>query len=164
MLTFGITRMARNKLHSDSWVAQLRLAGVDGAPLATEADIIGSVDATLRRAISLRNFVVRVHNIPSRNETVALIAASRRSSTDRADCAVLHLLRRLFPAADKGVWRTLPKEVSNSKVGHYEIFVDYRIVEAEELEAEIARLRDSSKFPGTSVLATSEEPSRAPRS
>lgn len=145
--------MARNKLHADSWVAQVHIAGSEGVPAPRIQNLVTGFDRILRRATSVKRFVLRVHTIPDRRETIALIAATRHTRTDRADSAVLSLLRRGVPSAEKGVWA----RVAEATTPHV-VFVDYRLVDAEECDAEAVRLKDNSYFHNGSQLTTSTDP------
>lgn len=155
--------MSRSAVYATGWIAQIRFSRAGGEPCPLNAPIlIDRLDSICRRARSLKRFAVRVVQVPERCELVLHIAAIRRRATDRADAAVLDLLRRLIPEILPKAWVRFDNGDERGLSARDSVFADYAIVDEADAAAELARLESSSKWGIESLLSTTAAPARCP--
>jgi hypothetical protein len=108
-------RMGRNRLYSKAWRCELRLGHKDGGHFFAGLEILHKLDAVMRRASSVAKFAIRFEAVSERRELLLRIAAVRHEATDRADSAVIPILR-FFPKLEKGILAAFVRRVSYAGV------------------------------------------------
>ena len=108
-------RMGRNRLYSKAWRCELRLGHKDGGHFFAGLEILHKLDAVMRRASSVAKFAIRFEAVSERRELLLRIAAVRHEATDRADSAVIPILR-FFPNLEKGILAAFVRRVSYAGV------------------------------------------------
>lgn len=155
--------MSRCAVYATGWTAQIRFSRAGGEPCPLNAPLLlDRIDSICRRARSLKRFAVRLVQVPERCEIVFHLAAIRWKATDRADAAVLHLVRRLIPEIMPKAWVRFEDEDERGLSSRDSVFADYAIVEEADAAAEISRLESTSTWGVQSLLATTAAPARCP--
>lgn len=141
--------MGRGRLYTRGLHGQLRFVS-RGRELTAKPSTALSMDGILRRARSIARFVVRVDAVPARREMVIHFAALRHEPTQRAEVAVLPLIRRFLPEAEKNAWVQLASDADIFA------FASYELVETDVVEREMADLQ--AGLTARSCLSTNDTP------
>lgn len=120
--------------------------------------LLGPFDEALRRAASIKRFALHVEATSTKPELVVSIVAIRHSKTDRGDCTVLPLLRRVVPAVERRCWVEIPCKGDTRKAS---VYADYELLSEEDAQSRMARLAEQERSEH-SVLTTTEIPPCCP--
>jgi hypothetical protein len=141
--------MGRGRLYTRGMHGQVRFLS-RSRELTAKPSTALRMDSILRRASSISRFVIRLDAVPSRRELVVRFAALRHEPTQRAEAAVLPLIRRFLPEAAKNEWVRLEHDADASA------FVTYELVETDVAEREMTDLQSNPTH--LSCLSTSDVP------
>lgn len=145
--------MSRNRTYGNGFSAQLRF----GSMRTVDIDLrLSDYDSVLRRASSIAKFVLRMERVAGRRELLISIAGVRHTSTDRADSAILPLLRRLRPEVRRRHWS--PLLAADGSVTTESVFADYAILPEADAEAAMRNLQSAPATADTVVAATDLPP------
>lgn len=148
--------MSRNKLYDVGLLGQLRFCTTKSELLDMTTALM-TLDTICRRASSIKTFALRLDYIPSRQEAVLLLAALRHEATDRADNAILALLRRVMPEIERGKWILLSED-HRGFTSCDSVFTEYSIASEADALAEMLRLQSARGWHCDALLSTKATP------
>lgn len=147
--------MSRNRTFDKGFSAHVRVSVPTDCSEAIAKRIAAKFDAPLRCARSIKNFVLRAEAVAARREVLVSIAALRHESTDRADSAIMPILRRAEPHIEKRAWTKLPADSMRGLSMAAAIYADYSIISEQDAAARIDALRTPG---GTGFVSSTDVP------